>query len=832
MFILCISFINLHEFLTMILNFLYFQRMPRLKKRKGDLARRPKYYYRRTKTEAFEFTEGSFRLITDETAPSSLPSDHGSILDNCDNEIARVQSEEQILPTNETLETVHQYTQTVETEYDHLYSKSATDTKSSTDTFNTGDVTAMFNKVDNEMNNGDESATCDVDIECEEVVVQAVAFKDLASDIKKSVESKEFTVCESEMNITLIKFYDGEIPSVKLLVKIDKDFICTVCVHRRTIDRSHQLWEGMPPIFDRVDIVERLLDRLKTLKVCCGNLEEEYSQLLPVGCVLTNNVDEGPVAYREGDFGAISEIGEAYSSTVRSTKCSLLTTRRFKCMNCTNYGYALKKRTNTLRERTAANKSFSHSSFKHKDMTRDELCKKLREQKSEIDSLQNTVRQLKRKFEKEIQTVGVSVKDHEHMELSDLMSSCTGDFNKAFPNSSSRQRLFWEQQFDCIKKSDKRGMCWHPMIIRWCLYIRHKSQKAYDAMKDSGFISLPSSRTLYDYSHFLKSELGFQADVFKLVQSEARKHGLYTEGQEWKTNVGLLFDEIKIKEDLVYDKHSGELIGYCNLGDIGNQMLEFEHEKNKRKQELAKFVLVVMLRSVCSSLCFPLCAFATHSINTEFIYPIMWKTVSTVETQLNLRVLFFTCDGATPNRCFFNLHRVGHEEVVFRSMNPYNERDRHVYFISDVPHLLKTIRNNLSNSFSHNNTRKMWINGKDVSWYHIVRFFEEHCELNLYNPCPKLSRKHIHLAAFNYMKVNLAAQVISDSVANSIQDLYGPDTEETVKFLRMFNKFFDCLNVRSMWEGRNKRNANLSPYNSEDDQRLKFHYRRSYCLFG
>lgn len=114
----------------------------------------------------------------------------------------------------------------------------------------------------------------------------------------------------------------------------------------------------------------------------------------------------------------------------------------------------------------------------------------------------------------------------------------------------------------------------------------------------------------------------------------------------------------------------------------------------------------------------------------------------------------------------------------------------------------------------------------------ILFVFLKNTELNLYNPCPKLSRKHIHLAAFNYMKVNLAAQVISDSVANSIQDLYGPDTEETVKFLRMFNKFFDCLNVRSMWEGRNKRNANLSPYNSEDDQRLKFHYRRSYCLFG
>ena len=30
--------------------------------------------------------------------------------------------------------------------------------------------------------------------------------------------------------------------------------------------------------------------------------------------------------------------------------------------------------------------------------------------------------------------------------------------------------------------------------------------------------------------------------------------------------MGLLFIEIKIKEDLVYDKFTSELIGYCNLG--------------------------------------------------------------------------------------------------------------------------------------------------------------------------------------------------------------------------------------------------------------------------
>jgi len=36
-------------------------------------------------------------------------------------------------------------------------------------------------------------------------------------------------------------------------------------------------------------------------------------------------------------------------------------------------------------------------------------------------------------------------------------------------------------------------MRWHPMIVKWCLYLRQKSTAAYDALRDSGFIRLPES---------------------------------------------------------------------------------------------------------------------------------------------------------------------------------------------------------------------------------------------------------------------------------------------------------------------------------------------------
>jgi hypothetical protein len=42
----------------------------------------------------------------------------------------------------------------------------------------------------------------------------------------------------------------------------------------------------------------------------------------------------------------------------------------------------------------------------------------------------------------------------------------------------------------------------------------------------------------------------------------------------------------------------------------------------------------------------------------------------------------------------------------------------------------------------------------------------------------------------------------------------------TVKFIRKMNKFFDCLNTRNLYEGRNTRNPNLAPYTAIDDARL------------
>ncbi|VDI57253.1 Hypothetical predicted protein [Mytilus galloprovincialis] len=181
--------------------------------------------------------------------------------------------------------------------------------------------------------------------------------------------------------------------------------------------------------------------------------------------------------------------------------------------------------------------------------------------------------------------------------------------------------------------------------------------------------------------------------------------------------------------------HTVELIGYVNIDYVGNQIPEIEKLTNNTSSKLAKFMLVLMVRGVTTSLKFPFAAFATTNITADFLYPIIWKAVQI------LKVLFLTCDGPSSNRRFFNLQRLN-DELVYYTVNPH-DTSRNLYFVSGVPHLLKTTRNCFINSQSNKNTRLFWKDRKDISRFHLVRLFEELCELDLYNPCSKLTREAI-----------------------------------------------------------------------------------------
>lgn len=216
-------------------------------------------------------------------------------------------------------------------------------------------------------------------------------------------------------------------------------------------------------------------------------------------------------------------------------------------------------------------------------------------------------------------------------------------------------------------------------------------------------LHLPSQRTLRDYTHVVNNRTGFSKEVDLMLM----KHAKIESCQDYEKYVSVIFDEMHIKADLVYEKNTGELVGFCDVGDINNYLLKFQKSfEEDSKPQLAKTMLVFMVRRLFgSTLQFPYSQFATRDLSGDQIFNPFWDTVYHLE-RCGFKVIAATADGASPNRTFFSLHfpsRSNHPSN-YKTKNPFSEEERYIYFFSDPPHLLKTIRNCIANS-----KRRLWV---------------------------------------------------------------------------------------------------------------------------
>ena len=120
-------------------------------------------------------------------------------------------------------------------------------------------------------------------------------------------------------------------------------------------------------------------------------------------------------------------------------------------------------------------------------------------------------------------------------------------------NVSPFIKLFWEQQKSSQNKGP--GLRYHPMIIRFCLSIASKSASTYNELCSSNVLTLPSLRTLSGSKNAIRPTTGFDIEVIEQLCKTTEPL------QSFQGFVVLSFDEMKIQQNLVFDKHSGEFIG-------------------------------------------------------------------------------------------------------------------------------------------------------------------------------------------------------------------------------------------------------------------------------
>ena len=264
-------------------------------------------------------------------------------------------------------------------------------------------------------------------------------------------------------------------------------------------------------------------------------------------------------------------------STVRCTDCDLLVPPQpdsvagaLRCARCQHYRPALRVLISWFnrsrpREHDRTDPS-SHTPFQH--LTTPEKNRRFQREHELRRSYQRCITRLKENLERAIAERGVTEDESLHDDLGQIMKQSVGEVTHSYPPGSFG-RIFWENQQRASSVTDARSMRWDPLMVQWCLYLRHLSSSAYEMVRESGIIKLPSQRTLRDYTHHTKAIVGFSKEVDSQIVAATNLHTC----EEREKYVLLIMDEMHIREDLVYDKQTGNQFSISYSFHIPNYLL-------------------------------------------------------------------------------------------------------------------------------------------------------------------------------------------------------------------------------------------------------------------
>lgn len=238
--------------------------------------------------------------------------------------------------------------------------------------------------------------------------------------------------------------------------------------------------------------------------------------------------------------------------TIRHKNCDLVVEEGLKCLPCKRHRNTLHAITARINRRKTSDSTSVSSHVNYAHLSSPEKKQRLSKMHQALRTCQRRVSRLQIRLSETTAEVGEVVSQDTHESLVSIMAECESSICEKFP-SDSFGRIFWEQQKKAASLSTASGMRWHPLMIKWCIHLRHHSSGCYEALRKSGCLSLPSQRTLRDYTHIAAAASGFSAAVDQQLIDAAE----LATCPEWKKCVVVLLDEMHIREDLVYNKFTG-----------------------------------------------------------------------------------------------------------------------------------------------------------------------------------------------------------------------------------------------------------------------------------
>ena len=326
---------------------------------------------------------------------------------------------------------------------------------------------------------------------------------------------------------------------------------------------------------------------------------------------------------------------DSWSHSIRHVACELvipMSEHRVRCKRCMSYRGCLRVQNIRLKNQSTE-RSEPSSCTPYHVLTKDEMQVRMKKLHNDLRIIRKKHDRMKKRLAALVDRDGVTL---DEQVCEDLRSIIASEGSKALEKTdcSNFQRIFWEQQVLAASKKDDRGMRWHPLMVKWCIYLRAQSQGAYETLRQTQCIKLPSQRTLRDYTHHLKPAPGYSAGVDAQLSSTAK----LDKCEERDRCVLILLDEMYVKKDLVYNKITGELVGFVNLGDTNMHILAFERavasesSSSTSNEPLASTMLGIMVRGLFTRLQFPYAYFPSSNLTGDLLYDPFWEAVLRLET--------------------------------------------------------------------------------------------------------------------------------------------------------------------------------------------------------
>lgn len=352
-----------------------------------------------------------------------------------------------------------------------------------------------------------------------------------------------------------------------------------------------------------------------------------------------------------------------------------------------------------------------------------------------------------------------------NQESADLLSSINAenaDFLKRFLCKRTTQRKY------------------SPALKKFALTLHYISPKAYTFVRKQFNTCLPHPRTLSRWYQCVDGNPGFCKESLRAVKI-IHEMGV-KKNSSHKTICALSFDEMAIRKHI--DLDGDDCIGYVNYGN------------NIPNEKLAKEALVFLLTCVNGSWKIPLGYFLINGISAEEKASIVKKCIELVHDECGVEIISVTFDGCPTN---FSMSKILGCKLQEDQIHPsFTVGNKKIVIFPDPSHMLKLIRNTLGEKGPIIDAQ-----GRTISWEYVKLLVElqEKEGLHLGN---KINKAHINFKK-QIMKVKLAAQLFSESVADAIEfcsDELKVDcfkhSAATVDFIRKLNNLFDIMNSRNL----------------------------------